>query len=55
MEHKFKYQYGMTQMARQKTVIHLQNIVGCLEILMGHPGFWHNQTYESSCIYNENE
>ncbi len=22
---------------------------------MGHPGFWHNQTYEPSCIYNENE
>ena len=22
---------------------------------MGHPGFWHNQTYEPSCVFNKNE
>lgn len=42
-------------MARQKFVIHLQNMIECLEFLIRHPGFWHNQIYEPSCIYNENE
>ena len=22
---------------------------------MGYPGFWHNETHESSCVFNENE
>ena len=29
--------------------------MGCLKFLIGHLGFWHNQTYEPSCVYNENE
>lgn len=33
----------MTKIARQKIVIHLQNVIECLELLMEHPGFWHNQ------------
>ena len=41
-------------MARQEIAIHLQNVVRCLEFLMKHLGFWHNQTFELSCIYNEN-
>ena len=35
--------------------IHLRNMVGCLEFLMRHPGFQHNQTFELFRVYNENE
>ena len=42
-------------MAGREISIHLRNMIRCLEFLMGYPGFWHNQTYEPSCIYNENE
>ena len=42
-------------MARREISIHLQNLIGCLKFLMGHPGFRHNQTYKPSCVYNENE
>ena len=27
----------------------------CLKFLIRHPGFWHNQTFEPSRVYNENE
>ncbi len=54
-EYKFEHQSGVARMARQEIAIHLRNVVDCLEILMGHPGFRHNQTYEPSRIYNENE
>ncbi len=55
IEHKFEYQSGVTQMARQEIAIYSQNMVGYLEFLMGYPGFRHNQTYKPSHIYNENE
>ena len=42
-------------MARREIAIHLRNVVGCLEFLMKHPGFRHNQTFEPSYVYNENE
>ena len=42
-------------MPRREIAIHLQNMVTCLKFLMKYPGFWHNQTFESSCVYNENE
>ena len=42
-------------MARQEIVIQLQNVVRNLEFLIRHPGFWQNQTFEPSCVYNENE
>ncbi len=45
----------MARMTRQEIAIHSQNVVGCLEFFMGYPGFQHNQTYELSCIYNEND
>ncbi len=45
----------MARIARQEIAIYLRNVVGYLEFLMDHPGFQHNQTYEPSCIYNENE
>ena len=55
INYKFELQSGVGGMARQKISIHLQNVIGCLEFLMSHPGFRHNQTYEPSCVYNENE
>lgn len=42
-------------MAGQQIATHLRNLIGCLEFFIGHPGFWHNHTYESSCIYNKND
>lgn len=42
-------------MARQDIAIYLQNVVGCFEFSRRHPCFWYNQTFESSCIYIENE
>ncbi len=40
----------MTGMAKQEVVIYSQNIVSCFKFLMEHPGFGHNQIYESSRI-----
>lgn len=45
----------MGGMARQKISIHSENMIGYLEFLMGHPDFWNNKIYKSSCIFNENE
>ena len=45
----------MSEMAVQEISIHLQNVIRCLEFLMDHLGFWHNQTYESSGVFNKNE
>ena len=45
----------MAEMAKQKIAIYLQNIVRYLKIFMRHPGFWYNQTFEPSHIYNKNE
>ena len=42
-------------MAGQEITIHLGNVMGCLEFLIADPGFWYNQIYKLSCIYNENE
>ena len=35
--------------------IYSQNVVGYFELLMKYLGFWLNQTFELSCIYDENE
>lgn len=45
----------MPEMAEEKILIYLQNITGCLKLLMGHPVFWYNQTYETSYLYNKNK
>ena len=42
-------------MTGQEIAIYLQNVIGYLEFLMAYADFWHNQTYEPSCIYNKNE
>ena len=55
MEHKFELQNGVAEMAKREIAIHLLNVVGYLEFLMRHPEFWHNQIFEPSHSYNENE
>ncbi len=55
IKHKFKRQSDVARMARQEIAIHPRNVVDCLEFFVGHPGFRHNQTYELSRIYNEND
>ena len=42
-------------MTGQKISIHLQNVIGYLKFLISHPGFWHNQIYKPSYIFNENK
>ncbi len=39
IKHKFEHQNGVARMAKQESVIHSQNMVGCLEFLIKHPGF----------------
>ena len=55
IEHKFELENNVAGIARQEISIYPQNLLGCLELLMRYPGFWLNQTYEPSCVYNENE
>ena len=55
INHKFQLQSNVGEMASQESLIHLQNMIGCLKFLMGHPGFWQNQTYEPSYVYNKNK
>ena len=45
----------MARMAEQEIAIHLQNVMDYFKFFMAHPGFWYNQIYEPSHIYNENE
>ena len=42
-------------MVGQKISIHLQNVIGYLEFLMGHPSFWHNPIYKPFFVFNQNE
>ena len=55
IRYKFKLESSVTAIARQEIAIYLRNMAGCLKFLIKHPGFWHNQTFEPSRIYNENE
>ena len=55
IEHKFEFQSGVAEMAKREIAIHSQNVVGCLKFLMRYPGFRHNQIFELSRVYNENE
>ncbi len=55
IKYKFEYQSGVAWIARQEIAIYSQNMFGCLKFLMKHPGFWYNQIYKPSRIYNENE
>ena len=55
IEHKYNIKSGVSEIAGQKIVIQLQNVLSCVKFLMGYLSFQHNQTYEPCCIYNQNE
>ena len=55
INHKFELQSDVGEIARWDILIYLQNVIGCLKFLIDHPGFWHNQNYEPSYIFNENK
>ena len=42
-------------MPGQEILRHLQNMVDCLEFLMGYPRFQHNQIYKLPCVFNKSE
>ena len=42
-------------MAGQKIAIHLQNMINYFKFLLKYPGFWHNQIYKLSYLYNKNK
>ncbi len=44
INHKFKVQSGVGGIAGREILIYLRNVIGCLEFLMGHPGFRNNKT-----------
>ena len=54
IEHKYNVKSDVTEIARQKIEIQLQNVLSCNKFLIGHPGFQHNKTYELCCVYNQN-
>ena len=55
IKYKFEFQSGVTRMARREIVIYLQNMMRYLKILIKYLGFWHNQIFEPSYVYNENK
>lgn len=55
IDDKFEIQSDMSGIALQEISLHLQNMIGCLEFLIGYLGFWYNQTHKHSYIFNENE
>ena len=55
IECKLELQNGVAEMARQEIAIYSRNVMRCLKFLMRHPGFWHNQTFEPFCVYNDND
>ena len=52
IEHKYNVKSDVSGIVRQEIAIQSQNVLSCIEFLMGHPGFQHNQTYEPYCVYN---
>lgn len=55
IKYKFEFQNDVDGMDEHEIAIHLQNVIGYLEFLIRHLGFWHNQIYKFSLIYNKNE
>ena len=54
-EHKFELESGVEKIAGQNLTIQSRNVIDCLRFFIGHPGFWENQTYQLSRIYNQND
>lgn len=55
IEHKFEIKSSVFRIFGQEIAIQSQNVVSCIEILIGYPGFQYNQTYEPYHIYNQNK
>ncbi len=55
IEYRFDVESGVSRIAEQEIAIQLQNVINCVEFLMGHLGFQYNQIYEPCHIYNQNE
>ena len=54
-EHKLELESGVDNIAGQNLTIQSRNLIDCLRFFMGYPGFWKNQIYQSSCIYNQKD
>ena len=50
----YNVESSISGIAGQEIAIQSQNVLSCIEFLMGHPGFQHNQTYEPCRVYNQN-
>ena len=46
---------GVDNIAGHNLTIQSRNVIDCLRFFMGHPGFWENQIYQPSCIYNQKD
>ena len=55
INYKFELQRDVSEMAGQEISIHSQNVIGCLDFLIGYLSFYHNQTHKPSCVFNKNE
>ncbi len=52
IEHRFDVESSNSGITGQEIAIQLQNVINCVEFLMGQPGFQYNQIYEPCYIYN---
>lgn len=55
IEHRFHIESDISGIAKQEIAIQSQNVINCVEFLMGHPDFQYNQIYEPCLIYNQNK
>ncbi len=55
IEHRFDVESSVSEIVGQEIVIQLQNVINCVEFLMGYPGFQYNQIYKPCYIYNQNK
>ena len=55
IEHKYNVKSSISKILGQEIAIQSWNVLSCIEFLMGHPSFQHNQTYELCRIYNQNK
>lgn len=55
IEHKFYDLTGISEIAREKIILQLQNMVSSIKFLIGYPGFQYNQSYKPCYIYNSNK
>lgn len=51
-KHIFELESDVDKTAGENLIIQCQNIIDYLRFFIGYPGFWENQTYQPSGIYN---